>query len=39
MRLIIKRETFERMGWFVLLYGAGIGVVTAIAYLIRLWIG
>lgn len=39
MRPIIKRESFERLGWFVLLYAAGVGAVTAIAYLIRMWIG
>lgn len=29
----------RKIGWFVLLYAAGLGAVTLVAWMIRFWIG
>ena len=32
------RSLLRRLGWFVLLWCAGVGTVGALAFVIRLWI-
>lgn len=34
-----RRLWLRRVGWFVLLWAAGVGAVGAVALLLRLWIG
>lgn len=31
-------QSLRRLGWFVLIWGASVGVVGLLAWLIRLWI-
>lgn len=32
------KRRMQQLGWFVLLYGAGVVVVTLLAYALRTWI-
>jgi len=32
------RPLWQRLGWLVLIWGASVGVLGAIAWLLRLWI-
>ncbi|MFD1797974.1 DUF2474 family protein [Paracoccus aurantiacus] len=32
------RTWLRRLGWFILLWFAGVGAVGAVAYILRLWI-
>lgn len=34
-----RHPLVARLGWFVLLWAAGVGAVGAIGYVIRLWLG
>ncbi|MEM8696641.1 MAG: DUF2474 domain-containing protein [Pseudomonadota bacterium] len=33
-----ERPLWAKLGWFVALWLAGVGTVTAVAYFIRFWI-